>query len=61
MAKDISEGVEYQDRYVECWNSNMKVKGEDVMERRMIDILCVKEARWKGNGTREVGNRLKLD
>ena len=39
----------------------MKVKGEDVMERRMIDSLCVKEARWKGNGTREIRNGFKLD
>ena len=26
----------------------------------MIDILCVQETRWKGNGTREVGNGYKL-
>ncbi|XP_066971908.1 craniofacial development protein 2-like [Macrobrachium rosenbergii] len=31
-----------------------------VMERRRIDFLCVQEARWKGSGTREMGNGYKL-
>ncbi|XP_066986829.1 craniofacial development protein 2-like [Macrobrachium rosenbergii] len=32
----------------------------DVMERRRIDFLCVQETRWKGSGTREIGNGYKL-
>ena len=30
------------------------------METKMIDILCVNEARWKGSSTREIRNGFKL-
>ncbi|KAK3575126.1 hypothetical protein QTP86_020810, partial [Hemibagrus guttatus] len=32
----------------------------DVMERRMVDILCVQETRWKGSKARSIGAGFKL-
>ncbi|XP_068209189.1 craniofacial development protein 2-like [Palaemon carinicauda] len=32
----------------------------DLMERRMIGVLCVQETRWKGNNARELGEGCKL-
>ena len=32
----------------------------DVMERRNIEILCVRDTKWKGNTARQLGNVYKL-
>ncbi|KAK3540850.1 hypothetical protein QTP86_002352 [Hemibagrus guttatus] len=32
----------------------------DMMERRMVDILCVQETRWKGSKARSIGAGFKL-
>ena len=32
----------------------------DLMERRGVDILCVQETRWKGEGARYIGEGYKM-
>ena len=47
-----------------AWNvGSMTGRGRellDVMERRKIDIMCVQETRWKGNGARDLRNGYKF-
>ena len=32
----------------------------DLMERRNVDILCLKETKWKGSKAKNIGGRCKL-
>ena len=46
------------------WNAGtMMGRGReivDVMMRRRVGILCFQETKWKGNCSRQLGNRYKL-
>jgi exonuclease III len=51
--------VDAVDARIASWNvgSLTKILGEvvDVLRKRRVDVCCVQEARWKGEGAKMIG------